>query len=164
MGASGGGGRDGHPQRLPPDQAGAAAGGPCSADGEPHRHRTGAGAAGGGRDPKSGGLCPLYVGAPPHGPDGQRHDAGRRMALQSEVSPLLRRRTAHGREPGADHRAVEGGAGAPAPRQYPAGDLHRRRTHPPGGSGGAGGGRPVVRDPPQHQRPPADAGAVPPAV
>ncbi len=49
------------------------------------------------------------------------------MALQSEVSPLLRRRTAHG-EPRADHRSVEGGAGAPAPRQYPAGDLHRRRT------------------------------------
>ena len=39
-----------------------------------------------------------------------------------------------------------------------------RLRHPPGGSGGAGGGRPVVRDPSQHQRPSADAGAVPPAV
>lgn len=33
-----------------------------------------------------------------------------------------------------------------------------------GRSGGIGGGCPVVCDPPQHQRPPADAGAVPPAV
>ena len=158
------GGGEGHPPHLSRHRPGRAAGGP-GADAAQHRgHRPGPGAAGGGGHPVSGRIRRPHVRPPPDGPDDQRHDPGGRVALQPEVPALLCRRAGPGPAAGADHGPVEGPSGEAPPGQYPPGDLHRRRAHPAAGPGGAGGGGPVVRHPAEHQRPPADAGAVPGSV
>ena len=155
---------EGHPPHLSRHRPGRAAGGP-GADAAQHRgHRPGPGAAGGGGHPVSGRIRRPHVRPPPDGPDDQRHDPGGRVALQPEVPALLCRRAGPGPAAGADHGPVEGPSGEAPPGQYPPGDLHRRRAHPAAGPGGAGGGGPVVRHPAEHQRPPADAGAVPGSV
>ena len=101
---------------------------------------------------------------PPDGPDDQRHDPGGPVALQPEVPALLRRRADPWAEtPELTTDSVAGAFREAAPGQHPPGDLHRRGAHPAAGPAGAGGGGPVVRHPAEHQRPPADTGAVPQA-